>query len=203
MNGTAGAAALGKRKTAHPTNADRPSKLQRSLSGGTAGVAVDDDVIEDDAMLDGEEASGGEEEDSVGSLVSGDDGFADGDAISGNGNGNGHGRTERHSHGHQQQQASLPPAVPPAVVLASGAAESAEWQETIQRVVCNVVSIRFCMTCSFDTEPALTSEATGFVVDAERGCVVLLSSSWLPSFSPLLFTTTRWLIDPLCFADTS
>jgi pro-apoptotic serine protease NMA111 len=44
-----------------------------------------------------------------------------------------------------------------------------EWQDTIQNVVRNVVAIRFCQTCSFDTDPALTSEATGFVVDAERG----------------------------------
>lgn len=44
-----------------------------------------------------------------------------------------------------------------------------EWQDTVQKVVRNVVSIRFCQTCSFDTDPALTSEASGFVVDAERG----------------------------------
>lgn len=44
-----------------------------------------------------------------------------------------------------------------------------EWQDTIQNVVRNVVAIRFCQTCSFDTDPALTSEATGFVVDAKRG----------------------------------
>ncbi|KAK4185942.1 Pro-apoptotic serine protease [Podospora australis] len=50
--------------------------------------------------------------------------------------------------------------------------DTAEWQETIQRVVRNVVSIRFCQTCSFDTDPALTSEATGFVVDAERGYIL-------------------------------
>lgn len=43
------------------------------------------------------------------------------------------------------------------------------WQRTIETVVRNVVSIRFCQTCSFDTDPALTSEATGFVVDAEKG----------------------------------
>lgn len=36
----------------------------------------------------------------------------------------------------------------------------------------NVVSIRFCQTCSFDTDPALNSEATGFVVDAERGYIL-------------------------------
>lgn len=47
--------------------------------------------------------------------------------------------------------------------------DTAEWQATIEKVVRNVVSIRFCQTCSFDTDPALTSEATGFVVDAERG----------------------------------
>lgn len=50
-------------------------------------------------------------------------------------------------------------------------ADTAEWQATIEKVVRNVVSIRFCQTCSFDTDPALTSEATGFVVDAERGWV--------------------------------
>lgn len=43
------------------------------------------------------------------------------------------------------------------------------WQKTIENVVSNVVSIRFCQTCSFDTDPALTSEATGFVVDAQKG----------------------------------
>lgn len=51
-------------------------------------------------------------------------------------------------------------------------ADSAEWQETIEEVVRNVVSIRFCQTCAFDTDPALTSEATGFVVDAERGYIL-------------------------------
>jgi hypothetical protein len=50
-------------------------------------------------------------------------------------------------------------------------ADTAEWQAAIEKVVRNVVSIRFCQTCSFDTDPALTSEATGFVVDAERGFV--------------------------------
>lgn len=47
--------------------------------------------------------------------------------------------------------------------------EPEAWQKTIENVVSNVVSIRFCQTCSFDTDPALTSEATGFVVDAQRG----------------------------------
>lgn len=51
----------------------------------------------------------------------------------------------------------------------TGLADTAEWQACVEKVVRNVVSIRFCQTCSFDTDPALTSEATGFVVDAERG----------------------------------
>lgn len=51
-------------------------------------------------------------------------------------------------------------------------ADTAEWQETIEQVVRNVVSIRFSQTCAFDTDPALTSEATGFVVDAERGLIL-------------------------------
>lgn len=50
--------------------------------------------------------------------------------------------------------------------------DSAEWQRTIESVVRNVVSIRFCQTCSFDTDSAITSEATGFVVDAERGYIL-------------------------------
>jgi S1-C subfamily serine protease len=47
-----------------------------------------------------------------------------------------------------------------------------EWQDTIQKVVRNVVAIRFCQTCSFDTDPALTSEATGFIVDSARGYIL-------------------------------
>jgi pro-apoptotic serine protease NMA111 len=57
-------------------------------------------------------------------------------------------------------------------VLATATADSAEWQETIERVVRNVVSIHFCQTCSFDTDAAVSSEATGFVVDAERGYIL-------------------------------
>lgn len=51
------------------------------------------------------------------------------------------------------------------------AQEPEAWQKTIETVISNVVSIRFSQTCSFDTDPALTSEATGFVVDAEKGYV--------------------------------
>jgi len=50
--------------------------------------------------------------------------------------------------------------------------ENAEWQATIEQVVKNVVSIHFCQTCSFDTSSALSSEATGFVVDAAKGYIL-------------------------------
>lgn len=51
-------------------------------------------------------------------------------------------------------------------------ADSVEWQATIEKVVRNVVSIHFCQTCSFDTDSAVSSEATGFVVDAEKGYIL-------------------------------
>lgn len=60
----------------------------------------------------------------------------------------------------------------PLIAAARSPADSAEWQATIERVVRNVVSIHFCQTCSFDTDPATSSEATGFVVDAERGYIL-------------------------------
>lgn len=50
--------------------------------------------------------------------------------------------------------------------------DTAEWQATVEKVISSVVSIRFCQTCAFDTDPALTSEATGFVVDAEKGYIL-------------------------------
>lgn len=60
--------------------------------------------------------------------------------------------------------------VPPP--LAAAVHDTAEWQKTIETVVKSVVSIHFCQTCSFDTDPAVASEATGFVVDAERGYIL-------------------------------
>ena len=55
---------------------------------------------------------------------------------------------------------------------ATATADTAEWQATIEKVVRNVVSIHFCQTCSFDTDPATSSEATGFVVDAQKGYIL-------------------------------
>ncbi|KAK9468409.1 trypsin-like cysteine/serine peptidase domain-containing protein [Lipomyces arxii] len=50
--------------------------------------------------------------------------------------------------------------------------DSIEWQRTIEKVVKSVVSVRFAQTASFDTEPPLVSEATGFVVDSKRGLIM-------------------------------
>ena len=52
------------------------------------------------------------------------------------------------------------------------AGDSPEWQATIERVIKSVVSIHFCQTCSFDTDLSFSSQATGFVVDAERGFIL-------------------------------
>ena len=51
-------------------------------------------------------------------------------------------------------------------------ADSPEWQATIETVVKSVVSVHFCQTCSFDTDMSMSSQATGFVVDAERGYIM-------------------------------
>ncbi|KAF2268552.1 Pro-apoptotic serine protease NMA111 [Lojkania enalia] len=56
--------------------------------------------------------------------------------------------------------------------IVGGVHDTAEWQKTIEKVVRNVVSIHFCQTCSFDTDPAVATEATGFVVDAEKGYIL-------------------------------
>lgn len=52
------------------------------------------------------------------------------------------------------------------------AQETAAWQRTIEGVVKKVVSIHFCQPCPFDTDETVSSEATGFVVDAEKGYIL-------------------------------
>ncbi|CCK71999.1 Nma111p KNAG_0I02140 [Huiozyma naganishii CBS 8797] len=46
------------------------------------------------------------------------------------------------------------------------------WQNTISKVVKSVVSIHFAQVTPFDCDPALVSEATGFVVDAKLGIIL-------------------------------
>jgi S1-C subfamily serine protease len=55
---------------------------------------------------------------------------------------------------------------------AFSAMQPAGWQETIERAVKAIVSIRFSQVAAFDTESAETSEASGFIVDAERGIIL-------------------------------
>ncbi len=60
-----------------------------------------------------------------------------------------------------------------AVLFAAAApAVDDEWTETIDRISSGVVSIRVDSTRAFDTEWNSSSQATGFVVDAERGLIL-------------------------------
>jgi len=62
-------------------------------------------------------------------------------------------------------------AVPP---LAAGdvAAEPSDWRATLERIVPSVVTIRVDSPRAFDTSWNMSSQATGFVVDAERGLIL-------------------------------
>jgi pro-apoptotic serine protease NMA111 len=51
-------------------------------------------------------------------------------------------------------------------------AERADWRETLERVAPSVVTIRVDGTRAFDTNWNMSSQATGFVVDAERGLIL-------------------------------
>jgi S1-C subfamily serine protease len=51
-------------------------------------------------------------------------------------------------------------------------AQEASWNRTLERISSGIVSIRVDSTRAFDTERNLSSQATGFVVDAERGLIL-------------------------------
>ena len=51
-------------------------------------------------------------------------------------------------------------------------AQDASWNRTLERISSAVVSIRVDSTRAFDTERNQSSQATGFVVDAERGLIL-------------------------------
>ncbi len=51
-------------------------------------------------------------------------------------------------------------------------AEESAWLGTLERISTGVVSIRVDSTRAFDTEWNSSSQATGFVVDAERGLIL-------------------------------
>jgi S1-C subfamily serine protease len=52
------------------------------------------------------------------------------------------------------------------------AADSPAWDRTLERVAASIVTIEIDQTRAFDTEWNQSSQATGFVVDAERGLIL-------------------------------
>jgi S1-C subfamily serine protease len=58
------------------------------------------------------------------------------------------------------------------VASAQLAAQEQTWNRTLERIASGVVSIQIDSTRSFDTERNQSSQATGFVVDAERGLIL-------------------------------
>src|ERR1700732_190683 len=62
---------------------------------------------------------------------------------------------------------------PPQAVQQAAAVEgNPDWAETLERIASSVVSIDVDSTRAFDTEWNTSAQATGFVVDAERGLVL-------------------------------
>jgi len=60
-----------------------------------------------------------------------------------------------------------------ALPLVTGAqATSGKWRDTLERISTGVVSIKVDSTRAFDTEWNQSGQATGFVVDAERGLIL-------------------------------
>ncbi len=58
------------------------------------------------------------------------------------------------------------------LIGSQGQAEEPEWAGTLERISSGVVSIRVDSTRAFDTEWNSSSQATGFVVDAEQGLIL-------------------------------
>jgi S1-C subfamily serine protease len=64
------------------------------------------------------------------------------------------------------------PSLLPTLNAAAPPSHMSLWQKTIEKAVQAIVSIRFSQVSAFDTEGPDTSEASGFVVDAERGLIL-------------------------------
>jgi pro-apoptotic serine protease NMA111 len=68
---------------------------------------------------------------------------------------------------------STPAAQPATLAQQATAAEgNPDWSGTLERIVGSVVAINIDETRAFDTEWNATAQATGFVVDAERGLIL-------------------------------
>ena len=65
------------------------------------------------------------------------------------------------------------PAAQPTLAQQATAAEgNPDWSGTLERIVGSVVAINIDQVRAFDTEWSATAQATGFVVDAERGLIL-------------------------------
>jgi S1-C subfamily serine protease len=64
------------------------------------------------------------------------------------------------------------PAAPPAEEVTAPRREDAPWAATLERIAQSVVAIEIDSTRAFDTEWNSSSQATGFVIDAERGLIL-------------------------------
>src|SRR4029077_3234906 len=71
-----------------------------------------------------------------------------------------------------QQAPKLPVAAQQAPKLPAAAQEAPSWNRTLERIASGVVSIQIDSTRSFDTERNSSAQATGFVVDAQRGIIL-------------------------------
>jgi S1-C subfamily serine protease len=76
---------------------------------------------------------------------------------------------------HSQNRPGSPP--PPASAVPATAVpvpdvEDSRWTRTLERVASGVVTIQVDLARAFDTEWNMSSQATGFVVDAERGLIL-------------------------------
>ena len=71
-------------------------------------------------------------------------------------------------------QPEPPPTVQPvpATGIARPVEENPAWDRTLERIASSVVSIEIDQTRAFDTEWNQSSQATGFVVDAQRGLIL-------------------------------
>jgi S1-C subfamily serine protease len=65
-----------------------------------------------------------------------------------------------------------PPEPAPAETAAPPRREDATWTATLERIARSVVAIEIDAARAFDTEWNTTSQATGFVIDAERGLIL-------------------------------
>ena len=76
-----------------------------------------------------------------------------------------------------QPPVSEPPIAPPQIPVMPlqqpiEFEESSRWTRTLERISTGVVAIQIDMARAFDTEWNTSSQATGFVVDAERGIIL-------------------------------